>query len=256
VIDHCGSVRPARFIEDFNNRRCEARMFDHARTVTVSDFVKQQMIRSGYDASRIDSLLLPAPHRETAPTALPRQPRFVFLGRLVPQKGCDWLIRSLAVADAKLELDIAGEGPMRQQLQSLALRLGVQDRVRFLGWLNELAVNGLVDGSRAVVFPSLWPEPAGLITLESAAAGRAAIVSDIGGIPEYARACGHAILVKPGDVNALATAMSKLAHHGALAEQLGAAGRAQAEAIFSMLQHLESLQNLYHQTIESFAHAP
>ena len=64
--------------------------------------------------------------------------------------------------------------------------------------------------ARAVVFPSVWHEPAGLITLEAAALGRPVIASAVGGIPEYATDA-FALRVPPRDVDGLAHAMSQLA---------------------------------------------
>ena len=60
---------------------------------------------------------------------------FVHLGRLVPYKGCDLAIRALARGDAGATLDIIGDGPSRGDLTALAERLGLGERVRFIGWM-------------------------------------------------------------------------------------------------------------------------
>jgi glycosyltransferase involved in cell wall biosynthesis len=98
--------------------------------------------------------------------------------------------------------------------------------------------------ARAVVFPSLWNEPAGLISLEAAAAGRAVIASHVGGIPEYA-SDAFALLTPPGAPSALADAMSTLASDYERAAELGHVGRRIVAERLSMDRFLSGLRALY-----------
>lgn len=253
VVDHCGSIRPARFAADFRRTRDERRMLSRVRTIAISQFVRSEMVRSGYDGSMIDVVYLPAPEVSVTDDCDRSAARFVFAGRLVAYKGCEWLLRAAAAAGAGIDVEVAGDGPQRAHLVKLAEKLGLDDRVRFHGWMDESSMQALMRQSRAVVFPSLWPEPAGLVTLESAAVGRAAIVSRIGGIPEYARACGHCILVEPADVAGLADAMRRLACDPHRADELGRTGAAAARSQFSMSAHLKRLDELYQRAIDGWS---
>lgn len=251
VVDHCGSVRPGGFVADFRRTRAERRMLSRVRTIAISEFVRSQMVRSGYDGSMIDVVYLPAPvDANVTPPPAEGPARFLFLGRLVPQKGCGWVIDAAAAAGGNFHLDIAGDGPERQRLERRAAGLG--GRVRFHGWVEEARVRELLAAARAVVFPSIWPEPAGLVTIEAAAAGRAAIVSRTGGIPEYAEKCGHCIIVEPGDVAGLTAALRKLADDEELAGELGAAGAVAAGRQFSMSAHLVQLDSCYQRAIDGW----
>ena len=130
-----------------------------------------------------------------------------------------------------VRLDVAGEGLARKEMQCLAEKLGLSDKVTFHGWVPPETAKKLVEAARAVVFPSLWHEPAGLVTLEAAAYGRPVIASRVGGIPEYAHE-DYSMLVEPNDVSGLASAIEQLATDRALAETMGQRGREAVEREF------------------------
>jgi glycosyltransferase involved in cell wall biosynthesis len=110
-------------------------------------------------------------------------------------------------------------------------------------------VPALIQRARAVLFPSLWQEPAGLVTLESAAYGRAVIASAVGGIPEYALD-DFARRVAPNDTDALVNALTDLVDDAERAEAMGRAGYGLARSRFSMKQFLDRLDALYELALE------
>jgi glycosyltransferase involved in cell wall biosynthesis len=216
-------------------------------TLTVSRFLKEQMIRSGCPAENLHVLHSPAPDVAES-FSEPRQadpPRFVFAGRIEPKKGVDWLLRS--VAEVKnVHVDIAGTGDKdaMSRMDQLVSDLGVRERVTFHGWLDEDEVYTLIGQARALVFPSVWHEPAGLVTLEAAALGRPVIASKVGGIPEYA-SDEFSLRVEPRDISGLAACMDALANDRDRAEAMGRRGYQLAQSRFSMEQFLERLDRFY-----------
>ena len=217
-------------------------------TLANSEFVKNQMVLSGYTEDKIQILRLPAPAKKEY-VAPPKEgiPHFLFLGRITPEKGYNWLLESLATVKHPVHLDIAGQGNsvQEQAIRSQAQSLGLNDRVTFHGWVNEEQVFALLKQARAVVFPSVWHEPAGFVTLEAAAAGRAVIASRVGGIPEYAECLKNALLVEPNDVEGLARSIEKLGLDYALAQQLGNNGREGVTKHFLLTDHVQELMELY-----------
>jgi glycosyltransferase involved in cell wall biosynthesis len=131
-------------------------------------------------------------------------------------------------------------------MQALAETLGVAGRVTFHGWLESDAVSALMQAARAVVFPSVWHEPAGLITLEAAAEGRPVIAGRVGGIPEYALE-DFALLADPHDEEALAGAIEQLAGDRTRAERMGRAGRRAAQTRFAISDFVGTLTEIYAQ---------
>ncbi len=248
LVDHCGSRRPHNTLANFQSIRQEQEQAAELPTITVSQFLKDRMIRSGCTEENLYVLHSPAPNIPGAFAPLSRQqpPHFVFAGRIEPQKGLDWLLRSVAEVDADVHLDVAGTGDEQYltQMERLVSDLGLREQVTFHGWLDEDEVYALIEQSRGVVVPSVWHEPAGLVTLEAAALGRPVIASEVGGIPEYA-ADAFSLRVPPRDTEALAGAIGHLTREAEQAEAMGRRGHDRARSTFAMEDFLADLDAFY-----------
>jgi glycosyltransferase involved in cell wall biosynthesis len=137
-------------------------------------------------------------------------PSLLFLGRLVPVKGVDVLLRAVAAMDNAPGLIIAGDGPEKESLRRLADNLGV--RADFVGEVRGEDKDRLLSEAGAVVLPSTVlsdgrTEGAPVVALEAMAAGVPVVASTVGGLAELPS--GGARLVPPGDEAALATAIAQ-----------------------------------------------
>lgn len=246
LVDSCGSARPHNLYADFQHTWDEMRTLSHTIAIANSQFIKDQMIRSGYAENLIHVLYHPAPKiPDYTPVPQEDVPHFLFLGRIVPSKGLDWLLHALQKVSVPVHLDIAGDGYQKPEIHSLAKHLGLIDKVTFHGWVNEAKVFQLLQAARALIFPSVWHEPAGIVSLEAAAVGRPIIASRVGGIPEYIADQQSTLLVNPNDVYGLTHNIEQLALNWSLAKQLGEEGRKMVQDRFSMKQHLDKLMQLY-----------
>jgi glycosyltransferase involved in cell wall biosynthesis len=148
---------------------------------------------------------------------------FVFLGRLVSDKGADLAIKAFQniVKDRgnkEMVLTIIGDGPEKANLQALAKDLGVYDQVNFTGALNGEALVNALNQHQYLLVPSKWKEPFGNVALEGLACGCLPIVADGGGLPD---AIGNAGLVfKRGDADDLTLCISKIMNDGKLEDTL------------------------------------
>lgn len=245
-VDRCSSIRPHSLYTNFRNTWDERRVLPEIPAIAISQFLKEQMVRSGYAKNQIHVLYHPTPEiPEYSPPPQFGVPHFLFLGRIVSLKGLDWLLHALQNVSVPVHLDIAGEGYQESEMQNLSERLGLADKVTFHGWVNEAKVFQLLQTARALIFPSLWHEPAGIVSLEAAAAGRPIIASRVGGIPEYIADPQHTLLVQPNDVCGLARTIERLALDWSLAQRLGEEGRKMVQSQFSMQRHLDKLTQLY-----------
>jgi glycosyltransferase involved in cell wall biosynthesis len=164
-----------------------------------------------------------------------------FVGRLVPEKGVDLLIRAFAQLvkmRAGARLLLVGGGPERDRLEALAVELGVGDCVEFIAQVPSMEMPALYPRMDALVLPSLtrpnWKEQFGRALTEAMACGVLVVGSDSGAIPNI---IGEAGLVVPeGDVDALAGALRRLRESAALRAELGAKGRARVLAHFTHQQ--------------------
>jgi glycosyltransferase involved in cell wall biosynthesis len=128
------------------------------------------------------------------------------VARLEAGKGLDVLLRAAAHLP-EATFAIAGDGPERVVLEALARALGVDERVRFLGFRND--VEALLAGCDVFVLPSL-DEGFPLSVLEAMAACRPVVASDVGGVPEAITHDETGLLVPPGNPDALAAALARL----------------------------------------------
>ncbi len=179
-----------------------------------------------------------------------RFPYILAIGRIVPQKGFDVLLRAFARSGtAKLDLLIAGDGPERQPLEALARTLGLEGRVHFIGTADRATTAMLFKGCRFFVLPSRL-EPMGIVNLEAMASGKALIASSVGGVPEIVRNGRNGLLVPPEDSDALATAIRSLAGNHALQARLGRDGRASVDA-FDWSNIADQYVSIYRTTLSS-----
>ncbi len=179
------------------------------------------------------------------PPPLPGAPRLAIVGRLIPIKGHDVLLRAVARARERLPgltLEIAGDGELEAELRATATRLGLDDAVTFLGRV--APVDPVLERAEVVVVPS-FGEGFGMVALEAMERGRPVIASDVGGLPEIVDEGRTGMLVPPGDVEALARAIAELADDPARAAAMGEAGRTRALEEFSQDRCTERIAALY-----------
>jgi len=188
------------------NRRKEA-MRRFKSIVVISNFMKGRLVANGIPAGKIEvkppKIAIPASDPATD-EATPKVD-LLYVGQLIRGKGVQLLIAALARMKRKRTLAVVGTGNMKQKLKELASRLGVADRVEFMGFQTNPA--RFMRKANCVVVPSFWQEPFGLVAAEAVALGKKTVVFDIGGLAEASS--GRAILVPPGDVAALAKVLDE-----------------------------------------------
>jgi glycosyltransferase involved in cell wall biosynthesis len=179
------------------------------------------------------------------PPPPPPEPRLAVVGRLIPIKGLDVLLKAFGSARERvpaLTLEIAGAGPLRAELERAA-----PEGVSFLGRVDQVAA--IYERSAIVVVPSRG-EGFGMVALEAAERGRAAIVSDVGGLPEIVAAGETGLVVPPEDVAALAEAIVTLASDPETVGRFGAAARGRATRDFSLDAATDGVEAVYRDLLE------
>jgi len=131
-------------------------------------------------------------------------PVLLALARLHWKKGLDILLNALPHIPGAYAW-IAGDGPLKEQLETEANLLGVSDRVRFLGWRDDRAA--LLAACDVVAFPSRY-EPFGTVTVDAWAAKRPLVAADSQGPAAYVRTGENGMLVPKDDVDAFAAAVN------------------------------------------------
>lgn len=178
---------------------------------------KVQLVRCGLEPSFYSV-------RDRKPTGIPR---LVCIGRLCEAKGQLLLIRAAAQLLHKgiaFELVLAGDGPLRAEIESSILQLGIGKSVTITGWIDSATVRDRIQESRALVLPS-FAEGLPVVIMEAFALRRPVLSTYVAGIPELVKSGENGFLFPAGSVDALRDAIEAfLALPAAEVERLGDAG--------------------------------
>jgi glycogen synthase len=171
--------------------------------------------------------------------------RCLAVARLVERKGLGDLIRAMAQLErGHFELEIVGGGADERVLRHLAARLGVARDVHFTGALSRPEVARRYRDADLFTLPSS-AESFGNVFAEALASGLPIVGTAIGGIPDLVEHGTNGLLVKPGDVNALAGAIRYLANDPELRTEMALRNRAKAEATLEWAQVTRRYQSIY-----------
>lgn len=218
------------------------------RWVRHDEWHKVKVVRCGLGED-----LLRAP-----PVPVPDRPRLLCIARLSEQKGHLLLVEAaarLAAEGRAFEIVLAGDGPLRGEIEELVRRRGLDGRVRVAGWMSGDRVRDEIVGSRALVQPS-FAEGLPVVLMEALALGRPVVTTWVAGIPELVEPGASGWLVPPGAVDELAGAMREAldASPARLAE-MGGAGRTRVRRDHDASREAAELLRLFAQAASSSAAA-
>ena len=168
--------------------------------------------------------------------------RLVCVGRLIERKGQNHLIKAVKILtdkDIDVQLDLVGEGDARQDYEELAERLGVADRVHFLGYVPRNKIANHYKSAHVFVLPS-YNEGMSVATLEAMAAGLPLLLTRTGGSLDFVHEGENGFTFEYGDIKKLSSHIDFFSKHRTQASRMGAVSRKYAEA-FSW----ESVANSY-----------
>lgn len=170
---------------------------------------------------------------------------FGFVGRLVMIKDLETLLRAFKIIQAKIEsavLLVAGDGPVRGKMVSLAQSLGVAGGVTFLGWRHDLPI---LYRTMDIFLLSSRNEGTPVSVIEAMAAGLPVVATNVGGVPDLVKHEHSGLLVPPGAPVALAEAVFRLAGDTHMRAALGVEGRHIARSRYTSERLVEDVDRLY-----------
>ncbi|MBK1827822.1 glycosyltransferase family 4 protein [Haloferula rosea] len=189
------------------------------RWVTVSDFMARKFVEAGVPPDRVTGLRHCWHSRGIEPSDSEGD-YYLYIGRLVPEKGIAVLLEAWRLLADRLgtscpPLLIAGSGPEEAKLHKLTLN---NRTIHCIGFVDGEAKDRLIAGARALIAPSIWWEPLGLIVYEAYEQGRPVLAARSGGLEETVVPEVTGFLHDPGDHR-------KLAEDVILLENMGREGR-------------------------------
>ena len=223
--------------------RHNGRIRDHVSLfLTPTGFAKQQLVKGGYPADRIEVL----GNMVEVPVVDPGRPKgdyIAYVGRISPEKGIHTLLDAARLTGVPVR--IAGDPSLMPQLVASA-----PDNVRFVGQLERHELPAFYAAARALVVPSVWFEVFGIVCAEAMGCGLPVIASRIGGLPEVVDEGVTGLLFEPGNSDELAEKIRLLWDDDAVFHRLGQTARQQAVEQFSTQVHYRKLIHLYGKALE------
>lgn len=180
-----------------------------------------------------------------------------YVGRLVPEKGVDLILKALAelLKDgvSNWRMDIVGGGPEQASLEALSAELGLRDRVTFTGQMPSMRMPVFFRQLDVLLVPSLtrpnWKEQFGRVLVEAMACGTVPIGSDSGAIPDVIGDGG--LITREGDATALTHALRRLLQDDDLRESLARKGRERALNHFTQEQIARQTVDVYEEMMQN-----
>jgi glycosyltransferase involved in cell wall biosynthesis len=167
------------------------------------------------------------------------------VGRLAAEKGFDLLIRSISALVSRgldVRLAIIGEGSERKNLESLAAELGISDRVFLPGWQSDVR-----EYFEAMDVFALSSHREGLpnVLLEAMALEVPVVATRVNGVPRLVQDGRNGLLIEPGDVEALTTALVELLKNRSLRDDFAREARHNVETRYSFTTRIHRLKRIY-----------
>lgn len=199
----------------------------------VSETLKRSYIQNGFSEQNIrviplgvqSSLILPIEslqdHRNKSTL------KFLFVGRIVPTKAPDVAIDAFNILIQRYginyaQLDFIGQGSEEytSELRKKVFELNLDEKIKFLGWMDHLNILSKYQDYDALLFPSRWEEPFGMTVLEAMARGLPVIASGRGGPLEIIDNGKNGVLIPPNNPAALAEAMLQMIQNESLVQKI------------------------------------
>jgi glycosyltransferase involved in cell wall biosynthesis len=192
------------------------------RLVVYSDYLKQELVRNGFDANKIERCVpIRIQSSEAMAGSFNQRNLILFAGQLIRGKGVDVLLRALAKVRTHYECAIFGDGSHRHTCERLATKLGIRQRVAFHGYVLPAALAEFYREATVFVMGSLWPEPFGMAGPEAMRFGLPVVAFDAGGIREWLTDGENGFLIPWKNVDLFAARLEQLLRDKALARRLG-----------------------------------
>jgi colanic acid/amylovoran biosynthesis glycosyltransferase len=226
-------------------------------TVAISDFGRSQLmtlaaeerwkdihvVHCGIDPAECISEPIPGNSGE---------PEILCVGRLVQRKGQSLLIKACAALlerDLPVRLTLIGDGPKRAELEALAEKIGVRDRVRFAGSIGHDHILPMFRAADICCLPS-FSEGVPVVLMEAMVHSVPVVATQVMGIPELVENGHTGLLVAPGRVDVLVDALAFLLQDSELRERLGTSGRKKVLAEFDVNESARQLRAVLIETLD------
>ena len=169
---------------------------------------------------------------------------FLYVGRLAKEKGLHYLIEAMTKLPSDIKLHIVGTGPEEDNLKNMVSSLNLTN-IEFLGFKTGSDLNNEYKNCIATIMPSIWFEAFGLTIAESYIFGKPVIGCNVGAVPEVIDDGKTGIIIEPGNIDDMSTAINKLYLNNDIVKKMGEKGRTKTEKLYTSQKHYDDLVEIY-----------
>lgn len=248
------SRKPLNVLKDYKRTEFEVKNAGkrYAVVLTMSEYIRNEAIIGGIPEDKV----ICNPHftKFNLPYLPFNEPekRFLFVGRLIEQKGIYQLLDAMLPVlqkNADTSLQIIGDGPLYNYVMDFVKDNWLQNRVVVEKWKSSAEISTLMKVSYCVLFPSIYPEAFGLVGIEAAMHSKPVIAFDRGGVSTWLRDGFNGILIKDASSTSLSKAIQTLINDSVLYKEMSENAWEWASAFFSPKRHVERLIEIYNNVL-------
>lgn len=250
IVKNSGEGFPLKWVSYLEKQREIALVRRFDRMVVVTEYMKDELLRNGFDTRRIE-IHAPVPRMGDPDLRSSFSDRnlILYAGQIIRGKGVDVLLEALALLDVKFECVILGDGNHRAHCEQLSRKLGLSDRVTFKGFIPQEELKGYYRECSVVALSSLWPEPIATIGLEVMRYALPVVAFDAGGIKDWLKDGQTGFLVPWMDRKQYAGRLKQLLQDKALARRLGENGLKLVSERYDFDQYIFDLAAMFERVI-------
>lgn len=251
---HVGANIWNKFISIFHAKRRLAAYRKVQKALVASNYMKNEFLRHGFDNQKVVVLPYPTDIPEIDTETLNYSNNTIlFVGRIDRYKGVDVLLKSLPLIKHDFEAVIIGEGDYVGKCKLISKKLGLQDKVKFVGWVPNEELRNYYLKSTLMVVPSIWTEAFGIVGIEAMSYARPVVAFDVGGISDWLKDGETGYLVRRMDYDGLANKMTLLLKDKVLARNLGMNGYKRCAEEFDRRKYMERLLLIFQSVIDEYS---
>lgn len=255
VVKNTGGGFPLKYVSYRAKKREIAlnRRFD--RMVVVTEFMRDELLKNGFDARRIE-IHAPVPRMgdPNLRSSFSDRNLIVYAGQIIRGKGVDVLLQSLARVKTPFECVILGDGNHKAYCEQLSRELGLENRVHFKGFVPQEELKAYYRDCSVVALSSVWPEPIATIGLEVMRHALPVVAFDAGGIKDWLIDGHNGHLVPWMDRGAFAARIDDLLQDKARARELGLNGLRLVSERYDFDRYISDLEQMFARVVRGAGH--
>lgn len=237
---------PLKFVSYSDKKREIELNKQFNRMIVVTQFMQEELLRNGFERSRIEiHPPVPRPGDSSIRSSFSDRNLILFAGQIIRGKGVDILLKSLTRIKTRFECVILGDGSHRAYCEKLSTRLGLDGRVRFVGFVPQDELKQYYRECVAITVPSVWPEPFATIGMEAMRYALPVVAFDVGGLRDWLLDGYNGFLVPWMDEVKFAEKLEYLLNNKPVAKAMGERGLKLVEEKYDFRQYILNLECMF-----------